>query len=167
MKVKNIFKFFLIAITPLLIGCKDDETLIPIFESIKVSSYETGTEIEPSNVPVGKQMKYFVKTDADLCVLWPGGKRDIIKSKLDATKDSINIFGDVVLNGNGASDDYRDYGLFGAKGVTTSGSMYTGYSTTYTFSKTGTYKMVIVLSNHGTSNTAYKQIIAEQIIVVK
>lgn len=167
MKVKYIIWFVLVAIAPLFISCQDDVTVNPVFDSLKISSYETGAVVDAANVPVGKQMKYFVKTEADLCVLWPGGKRDILKSKLNATKDSVNVYGDVVLNGNEASDDYRDYSLYGAKGVTTSGSRYTGYSTTYTFSKTGTYKLVIVLTNHGSSNADFKQIMTEQTIVVK
>lgn len=167
MNLKTFKSVILSSIILLVVGCQDNEVVDPVFKSMKITSYETGAVIDAANIPVGKQMKYFIETDADLCVLWPAGKRDILKSKLDATKDSVNVYGDVVLNGNGASDDYRDYGLYGAKGVTTSGSRYVGYSTTYTFTKTGTYNLVIVLSAHGTDGPDYKQIKVEQTLTVK
>lgn len=162
--LKSILLFLLVY---LLSACSEYEVIDPVMTSLKITSYETGVEIDPLNVPVGKQMKYYIDTNADLCVIWPAGKRNVLKSKTDSSKDSVNVYGDVVLAGNAASDDYRDYGLFGAKGVTSSGSPYSGYSTTYTYSNAGTYKMVIVVTKHGVKESDFSQQVFEKTIVVK
>jgi hypothetical protein len=148
-------------------SCQNEKTSDPVFNGLKITSYETGAEIDPANVPVGKQIKIFVNTDADICVLWPGGKRNVLKSKVNIANDSIDTYGHVVLNGLKASDDYRDYSLLGAQGLTTSGSKYSGYSNTYSYPLAGTYSMAILLSNYGISGSEYSRIVVTQNITVK
>lgn len=125
---------------------------------------KTNTDSLITEAKVGKVLTVKVKTNADMCTLWPAGNRLTVKSTVTPTADSIDVFGNVVLV---RSDDFQDYGLLFAKGSLMTGSKTAGYSFKYTYTKPGTYKVIIVATVHGNSTAGYLNNIVEQTLIVK
>ncbi len=110
----------------------------------------------------GKQVKIVVDTDADMCSVWPGGRRVIMKKKVSSDggqtfADSIDMFNHPVLVN---SDRYADYGLVGARGLKTTLSD-EGWYCTYTFPDAGSFDLVVVVTNHGYNDKDYRQNVVE------
>jgi hypothetical protein len=102
----------------------------------------------------GITVKFVVETNADICTIWPGGVRTIIKKKGTAI-DSLDMFNHVVLK---SSDCYSDYGLVGArgyKGTQTTGGWYVSYK----YPNVGEFDLTLVITNHGYQSSDYKQVI--------
>ena len=119
----TIYKIaFAILAANLLSSClKEDIVGMPSIAGVKY--YIANAQGKDSLVtqPIkGKAVKIVVDTDADMCSVWPGGTRVIMKKKKSTDgvtfADSIDMFNHPVLVN---SDLYSDYGLIGAKGLKT------------------------------------------------
>lgn len=166
MKMKNIVpKIFLGLFVGLsLASClKEDIVVAPALKGVKF--YITGANGKDSLVPQpvkGKSVKIVVDSDADMCSVWPGGTREIMKKKVspDGGKtfpDSVDMFNHPVLV---KSDLYSDYGLVGAKGLKTTLSS-EGWYCTYTYPKAGEFNLVVVVTNHGYNTNNFKPAVVE------
>lgn len=110
----------------------------------------------------GKQVKIVVDTDADMCSVWPGGSREVMKKKVSLDggvtfADSIDMFNHPVLV---RSDVYSDYGLVGARGLKTALSA-EGWYCSYTYANSGEFDLVVVVTNHGYQDFNFKPAIIE------
>ncbi len=159
---KNIkYLLVLLIIFPFLItSClKEDDISAPSVNAVKM--YMVGKDGKDSLVTEavkGKAVKFVVETDADICSVWPGGLRVIMKKK-DNVTDSLDMFNHPVLkpNSNGVgSDCYIDYGLVGARGYKTSQTPL-GWSCTYTYANAGEFDLTVVATNHGYEDADFKQ----------
>lgn len=111
-----------------------------------------------------RQLTIMVKTDADQCTVWPAGDRLAVKSALNPQQDSVDVFGNTVLV---RSDDYRDFGLTGARGKLMTGNKDIGYSIKYTYTTPGPYGIVIVAMKNGSSSAGFINTIVKKDLVVK
>lgn len=156
----NLFNITLMLfVATLFSSClKEDIVANPTIESIKYYMNDSRGKDSLIALPVkGKAVKIVVETDADMCSVWPGGSRVIMKKKIsnDGGKtfaDSIDMFNHPVLV---KSDLYSDYGLVGAKGLKTTLSS-EGWYCTYTYPNTGDFNMVVVVTNHGYQDNQFK-----------
>ena len=149
-------------VSMLLVSClKEDSLKAP--EVNEVQMYMTAKNGKDSLITQptkGKPVKLVVITKADICSVWPGGLRDLMKKKksLDGGvtyPDSIDMFNHPVLK---SSDLYTDYGLVGAKGLKTS-QMAGGWYCTYTYKTAGVFDLTIVVTNHGYNGPEYEQVV--------
>lgn len=162
--MKKIIYFIILGMFVSLsfVSClKEDNIQAPTVSEVKM--YMTGKDGKDSLItqPIkGKSMKFVVVTKADICSVWPGGSREVLKKKksLDggvSFPDSIDAFNHPVLK---VSDNYSDYGLVGAKGLKTSQTA-GGWYCTYTYKTAGTFDLTIVLTNHGYNGPEYQQVV--------
>ncbi|WP_304064214.1 hypothetical protein [Pedobacter glucosidilyticus] len=164
-KFRNIYYLLTLVLVVVLASCQKENVEsanvneISFFHPNKINADSLVTE-----AAVNKVLTVKVNTNADMCTLWPAGNRLTVKSTVTPTADSIDVYGNVVLV---RSDDFKDYGLLFAKGFLMTGTKTTGYSFKYTYTKPGTYKMVIVATVHGNFTDGYKNNIVEKTIVVK
>lgn len=134
---------------------KEDDISAPSVNSVKM--YMTGTDGKDYLVTEaikGKTVKFVVETNAEICTIWPGGVRTIMKKK-GTTIDSLDMFNHPVLI---SSDCYSDYGLVGArgfKGTQTAGGWYVSYK----YPNVGEFDLTLVITNHGYQSSDYKQVI--------
>jgi hypothetical protein len=150
----------------LLFTACQEETVEPA-DVIQISFYHPDKNKADSLVTeaaVGKVLTVKVNTNADLCTFWPAGDRLTVKKNGQPAVDSIDVYGKPVLV---RSDDFRDYGSLFARGKVMTGSKFAGYSFKYTYTKAGTYKIVLVATVHGISSDDYQNKIIEQTLVVK
>lgn len=156
--MKNIkYLLFMVLTVPFFIASclKEDYMSAPTVNSVKM--YMTGTDGKDSLVSEttkGKTLKFVVETNADICTIWPGGVRTIMKKRGTAI-DSLDMFNHPVLIN---SDCYIDYGLVGArgfKGTQTTG----GWYVSYTYPNTGVFDLTLIITNHGYQSVDYKQVI--------
>lgn len=156
MKSKRYF-LVLVLTLPFLVDSCLKEDFIPAPSLSSVNMYMTAKDGKDSLVTEavkGKTIKFVVETEADICTVWPGGVRNIIKKK-GTTIDSLDMFGHPVLK---SSDCFIDYGLVGArgfKGTQTAGGWYVSYK----YPNTGEFDLTVILTNHGYSGPDYKQVI--------
>lgn len=161
-KLKFVMPIILMAI--ISFSCEEDEIGNPAISDVTfIEIGEDNSEQIVGSGQVGVPLTFQVTTDGDLCTLWPAGVRNILKSQLDASKDSIDVYGNVVLV---ASDDFQDYGLVGARGKMMTGSNARGYRFTYTYANPGTYEVVIIATKHGVSDAQYKNEIITRSLVI-
>jgi hypothetical protein len=162
--MKKLIYIAALAIITSLSSClKEDNVSAPSVGEVQM--YMTAKNGKDSLVtqPVkGKVVKFVVVTKADVCSVWPGGTRQIMKKKksLDGGityPDSIDMFNHPVLV---ASDDYIDYGLVGARGLKTT-QMTGGWYCTYTYKSSGTFNLTVVVTNHGYSGPDYEQVVVD------
>ncbi len=138
---------------------KEDTIQAPTVSEVQM--YMTAKNGKDSLVTIptkGKLVKFVVLTKADICSVWPGGFREVMKKKksLDgglSYPDSIDMFNHPVLK---SSDLYSDYGLVGAKGLKTTQTT-GGWYCTYTYKNAGTFDLSIVVTNHGYNGPEYQQ----------
>ena len=84
---------------------KEDTISAPSVNDVKMyMTDKSGKDSLVTEVKVNKAVKFVVLTSADICSIWPGGIRAVVKKKL-------SLDGGVT---------YADYGLIGAKGLKTS-----------------------------------------------
>jgi len=140
---------------------KEDNISAPTVSEVQMyMTAKNGKDSLVTTPTKGKPVKFVVLTKADVCSVWPGGFRDVMKKKksLDGGltyPDSIDMFNHPVLK---ASDLYIDYGLVGAKGLKTS-QMAGGWYCTYTYKTAGTFDLTIVVTNHGYNGPDYQQVV--------
>lgn len=140
---------------------KEDIVDAPKVKEVKM--YMTGKDGLDSLITQptkGKALKIEVITDADICSVWPGGNREILKKKLSTDggvtyADSLDMFNHPVLK---ISDNYIDYGLVGARGLKTSQTT-GGWYCSYTYTKAGTFDLTIVVTNHGYDGPEFQQVV--------
>jgi hypothetical protein len=156
--MKNInYLLVLVLIVPIFIASCLKEEDIPEPSVISVKIYMTdmdGNDSLITEVKSGKTLKFVVETSAEICSVWPGGVRTIMKKK-GTTIDSIDMFNHPVLT---SSDCYSDYGLLGArgyKGTQTDGGWYVSYK----YPKAGEFDLTVVVTNHGYQGPDYKQVV--------
>jgi hypothetical protein len=165
-KMKKLLYFISLGIIVSLshISCqKEDSGSVPTVGEVKL--YMTAKDGKDSLVtqPVkGKVVKFAVVTDADICSVWPGGSREVMKKKksLDGGvtyADSTDMFNHPVLK---VSDNYTDYGLVNAKGLKTSQTA-VGWYCSYTYKTSGTFRLTVVVSNHGYDGPEYQQVVVD------
>lgn len=145
-----------------LVSCLKEDTL-PAPSVSEVQMYMTAKNGKDSLVTQavkGKVVKFVVITKADICSVWPGGSREVMKKKksLDGGityPDSIDMYNHPVLK---VSDDYADYGLVGARGLKTSQTT-GGWYCTYTYKTSGSFNLSVVVTNHGYDSPDYQQVV--------
>ncbi len=158
--MKNIKYLLVLVLTvPLFVASclKEDDIAAPSVNSVKM--YMTGKDSKDSLVSEaksGKTVKFVVETDAEICTIWPGGVRTIMKKKGTAI-DSLDMFKHPVLI---SSDCYSDYGLVGArgfKGTQTAGGWYVSYK----YPNVGNFDLTLIVTNHGYNGPDYKQVVVD------
>lgn len=141
---------------------KEDIIATPSIADVKYYTNNAQGKDSLVSQPIrGKAVKIVVATDADMCSVWPGGTRVIMKKKQSTDgvtfADSVDMFNHPVLVN---SDLYSDYGLIGAKGIKTTLSG-EGWYCTYTYPKAGEFDLVVLVTNHGYNSDDYKQNIVQ------
>jgi hypothetical protein len=140
---------------------KEDIVAAPSVNEVKMYMTDKSGKDSLITQPIkGKSMKFVVLTKADICSVWPGGDRQIMKKKvsLDGGKtfaDSLDMFNHPVLL---ISDNYMDYGLVGAKGLKTAQNA-EGWYCSYTYKTSGTFDLSVVVTNHGYNGPDYNQVV--------
>lgn len=154
-KIKYII--FLGLILPLiLLSClKEDNVSAPVITDIETFMTDiNGKDSLITEVFAGNKIKIVVYTKADMVAIWPGGIRTIMKKK-DGVTDSIDMFNHPVLV---ASDNYSDYGLVKARGLTTTVTE-GGWYAFYTYPGAGQFDLTIVATNHGYDGPDLKRVV--------
>lgn len=164
--IKNIFQTLLIGIS-LIAFCtsclREDNIGTPSLKEIRLYMTDvTGKDSLVTEVKKGMPVKIVVDTDADMCSVWPGGIREIMKKKVSPDggqtfPDSIDMFNNPVLV---RSDLYSDYGLVGARGLKTALSD-GGWYCSYTYPNVGSFDLVVVITNHGYQDANFKPAVIE------
>jgi hypothetical protein len=141
-----------------LLSClKEDNVKAPVISDVKTYMTDVnGKDSLITEIFKGNKIKIVVFTRADMVAIWPGGIRTIMKKK-DGVTDSIDMFNHPVLV---ASDNYSDYGLVKAKGLTTT-VMEGGWYAFYTYPSAGQFDLTIVATNHGYDGPDLKRVIYE------
>lgn len=156
--MRNIKYLLVLVLTvPLFIASclKEDYMSAPTVISVKM--YVTGRDGKDSLITEaskGNSLKFVVETDAEICTVWPGGIRTIMKRK-GTTIDSLDMFNNPILIN---SDCYSDYGLVGArgfKGTQTEGGWYVSYK----YPNVGEFDLTLVITDHGYNGQDYNQVI--------
>jgi hypothetical protein len=156
--MKNLKYLLVLVITvPFFVASclKEDYISAPSVNSVKM--YMTGTDGKDylvTEAVKGKTVKFVVETNAEICTIWPGGVRTIMKKK-GTTIDSLDILNHPVLI---SSDCFSDYGLVGArgfKGTQTAGGWYVSYK----YLNVGEFDLTLIITNHGYKSSDYKQVI--------
>jgi len=156
--MKNIKYLSVLVLTvPFLVASclKEDFISAPSVSSVNMfMTAKDGKDSLVTEAVKGKTIKFVVETEADICTVWPGGIRNILKMN-GTTTDSLDMFGHPVLI---SSDCYIDYGLVGArgfKGTQTPGGWYVSYR----YPIVGEFDLTLVITNHGYNSPDYKQVI--------
>jgi hypothetical protein len=164
----------IILIFAAIFGCQK-ETSIPVISDISFSMKDSnGRDSLITEGVAGKLLKITVKTDASICVAWPSGIRDTLKSQVNPAVDSLDIHGIVMRR----CDDYTVYqqepltGIFGH--VMQSLLDMSGFSLDYMDEETedpgylnpGTYTVTIVATKDGYDG-GYKSATANKTIIIK
>ena len=157
MKRTAYFLVFVFLTTVLMSSClNEDDVKNPKVYSLKFYTVNENKEFVEVGEPVkGVTYTIGVETDADICSVWPGGIRQIVK-KVGSDVDSTDINGNVVLS---KSDCYQDYGLLKAQGLKTSLNSSIGWTTTYQYPQSGDFEFTGVVTNHGYDSPEYKQVV--------
>ena len=144
------------------ISClKEDSISAPGVNEVKMyMTDKSGKDSLITQPTKGKAMRFVVITEADICSVWPGGDRQIVKKKISLDggltyTDSTDMFNHPILK---VSDLYTDYGLVGAKGLKTAQNA-EGWYCTYTYKTAGTFDLSIVVTNHGYNGPDYSQVV--------
>lgn len=129
-----------------LISCLKDGTVkAPTVSAVKMYMTDAeGKDSLISEVFKGETIKIIVSTDADIISIWPSGIRITMK-KVNTTVDSIDMFNHPMLV---SSDSYIDYGLVGARGLTTT-LIEGGWYAYYSYPVAGDFDLTIVATNQG------------------
>lgn len=163
MKYLGIRLIFSLAVMFSVSSClKEDVMPYPEMAGVKMyMADQSGGDSLVTELVAGKAVKFVIETDADMCSVWPGGIRNIMKKKTSADgvtfADSLDMFRNPVLVN---SDMYSDYGLVGARGIKTTLSS-NGWYCAYTYPKAGQFDLVVVVTNHGYNNDNFQQKIHE------
>lgn len=140
---------------------REDTAPVPTMRGVKLYMVDSkGADSLITEPTAGRAVKFVVETDGDMCAVWPGGIRTIMKKKQlvnGVAADSIDMFNNPVLVN---SDQYGDYGLVGAKGLKTTLSA-DGWYCSYTYPNAGQFEAVVVVTNHGYNDANFQQRVHE------
>jgi len=158
MKKINYLPLLALIVPFLVSSClKEDDVPVPSVISVKMyMTDKNGKDSLITEVMSLETLKIVVETGAEICSVWPGGVRNIMKKK-GTTIDSLDMFNHAVLIN---SDCYSDYGLVGAKGykgTQTDGGWYVSYK----YPNPGEFDLTLVITNHGYQSIDYKQVIVQ------
>lgn len=158
MKKINYIIILAFTVSLFLQSClKEDNVSDPVVSGIEMYMTDLdGKDSLITHVFKGKKIKIVVLTDADMIAIWPGGLRTIMKTKITKV-DSIDMFNHPVLV---TSNLYSDYGLVGAKGLTTTLTE-GGWYAFYTYPNTGAFDLTVVATNHGYEGPDLRRVIYE------
>lgn len=169
--MKKIYFNALIAILIMVLAGCNKEVSSPIASDITFSVGNTETPVKEGIA--GLPLKITLITDANICVVWPAGIRDTLKSELNPAADSVDVRGTVFAQ----CDDYLLYKtkyLTGLHGYNMNSLInMTGFTYVYGndddvagYTKPGTYNIVFILTKDG-ENGKSKSAIVEKTFVVK
>jgi len=142
---------------------KEDTVQAPTVKEVKMYMVAKDGKDSLITQPIkGKAMKFVVITDADICSVWPGGNREVLKKKVSTDggvsyPDSLDMFSHPVLK---VSDAFLDYGLVGAKGLKTAQNA-EGWTCSYTYKNSGSFDLSIVVTNHGYNGPDFQQVVVD------
>lgn len=157
-----------------LIGCQKEISapgISDIYFSMKNSD---GKDSIVTEGIAGNILKITVKTDANICVIWPAGIRDTLKSEINPLADSIDNRGIVMRR----CDDYSVYKqkqLTGVYGHVMQQLLdMSGFTLDYIdeetedpgYLKPGSYTMTVVATKDG-YNGDYEQVVVDKTILIK
>ena len=168
--MKKIYYFSLIAFGVIAISACQKDVSSPVASDIIFSVGTTETDVTEGIA--GEPLKITVITDANICVVWPAGIRDTLKSVLNPSADSVDVHGTVFAQ----CDDYSLYqtkyltgfngynmnSLINMKGFTYvygKGDDVAGYT------KPGTYNIVFVLTKDGDDGNFKSEIVKKTLVV--
>jgi len=136
---------------------KEDNVTNPTVESVKFYTVDaSGKFTEATDIKAGNTYTIGVKTTADICTVWPGGERLVMKKK-GTTNDSLDINNKQVLI---KSNCYSDDGLLKARGLTTSlNSTIKGWVITYKYPAAGQFSLTVVVTNYPYDSSNYNQVV--------
>ena len=140
----------LIAVSSVLVACKDFETPTPVYSDFTIFPLVTSDDGsivrgEPiTTVPAGEAVEIEVITNADLATLWPG---DFTYRPWES---------DSLLD----SRSYVHYGQLGAQGVRMNATP-SGFVVQYAWPEAGSYDVALVLTSHGVDGPDYNQRVYE------
>ncbi len=151
----------LMAFACMLTSClKDDDVGPPkVSEVLFFMEDVNGEDSLVTEFGKGEEVKILIKTQADLCAIWPGDVHTVMKKTVsdelgEKGADSTDMYGHPVL---AQSNDYNDYGLVGARGLKTTLSERGGWYTRYTYPNSGSFELVIVATNHSYDGGNYQR----------
>jgi len=158
MKKLNFIIILALAAALFLPSClKEDNVSNPVVNGTEMYMSDiNGKDSLITEIFSGNKIKIVVLTDADLIAVWPGGERTVMKMK-NSTVDSVDMYNHPVLV---SSNCYSDYGLVGARGLTTTVTE-GGWYAFYTYPAAGQFDLTIVATNHGYNGPDLKRIIYE------
>ena len=163
--MKRIIFLLMLGISLSFTSClKEDNISAPSVNDVKMyMTDKSGKDSLVTEAKVNKAVKFVVLTSADICSIWPGGIRTVVKKKLSLDggvtyADSIDMFNHPVLS---VSDNYSDYGLIGAKGLKTSQTA-GGWYCSYTYKTAGSFGLSVVVTNHGYNGPDYNQVVVDR-----
>lgn len=147
-----------LAVTLFLPSClKEDNVSDPVVSGTEMYMTDVnGKDSLITEIFNGENIKIVVYTDANMVSVWPGGIRTIMKKK-NSTVDSIDMFDHPVLV---TSNCFSDYGLVGARGLTTTVTE-GGWYAFYTYPTAGEFDLTVVATNHGYDGPDLRRIIYE------
>ncbi len=168
--MKNI-KFFspIMFLTISLMACQKEVSDPEVREIIFSLSDINGLDSIVTEGVAGELLKITVKTDASICVVWPAGIRDTLRSSINPNADSVNIHGIVMRR----CDDYDIYqqmqlsGTFGhvMQPLIDMSGFFLQYMDEETeqpgYLRPGQYVIKVVVTNDG-YNGAYKRRVVEK-----
>jgi hypothetical protein len=157
-----------------LLGCKKEISTPEISDMYFSMKDSDGKDSIVTEGIAGNILKITVKTDANICVIWPAGIRDTLKSEINPLADSIDNRGIVMRR----CDDYSVYkqkqltGVYGH--VMQQFLDMSGFTLEYIDEETedpgflspGTYTITVVATKDG-YNGGYKQVVFDKTILVK
>jgi hypothetical protein len=153
-KLKYIMIFLIVSLS--VSSClKEDFVPDPSVKSLTMYMLDVNQRDSlVTEISKGITVKFVIETEAEVCSVWPGGVRKIMKKK-GTTIDSLDMFQHPVLVN---SDCYIDYGLVGARGYKGTQTD-EGWYVSYKYPQSGSFDLTIVLTNHGYQNPDYTQVV--------
>jgi len=158
MKKVNYIIILALTVSLFLSSClKEDNESDPVVSGTEIYMTDmNGKDSLITEIFNGEKIKIVVFTDADMISVWPGGVRTVMKMK-NSTVDSIDMFNHPVLV---TSNCYSDYGLVGARGLTTTVTE-GGWYAFYIYPTAGEFDLTVVATNHGYDGPDLRRVIYE------
>jgi len=158
MKKVNYIIILALTVSLFLSSClKEDNVSDPVVTGTEMYMTDmNGKDSLITEIFNGEKIKIVVLTNADMISVWPGGVRTVMKMK-NSTVDSIDMFNNPVLV---TSNCFSDYGLVGARGLTTTVTE-GGWYAFFTYPAAGQFDLTVVATNHGYDGPDLRRVIYE------
>lgn len=173
MKKIKILAIILLLIV-VVMACQKETSKPEIYDISFSMKDSNGVDSLITEGVAGEVLKITVKTDASICVIWPAGIRDTLKSEVNPDVDSVDTHGIVMRR----CDDYSVYKqqqLTGTYGhVMQLLPDMSGFSFDYIdeetedpgYLKPGTYTVTAMATNDGYDG-GYKRTVASKTIIIR